>query len=195
MKLAWPQATIIACALTLLATIAAAGPAPSADPKLDAAVKTAMQMPRDGFRDLYVRQVWLKIMSARLARIIANPTKRQKLLLLVHAEAVKAGVPAALVLAIINAESNFDRWAVSSVGAQGLMQIMPFWLKIAGKPGDNLFNSRTNLRLGCTILAYYLKRAHGDIALALQSYYGLRYGNRYSEKVLRLLATRWYWKP
>ncbi len=152
-----------------------------------------MHEPAGNFRDVYVRKVWLKLMSERLAPIIAKPQKRRKLLLIVHAQATKAKVPPALVLAIINTESNFDSWAVSPVGAQGLMQIMPFWLKEAGKPGDNLFNPQTNLRLGCTILAYYLKRAHGNFTLALQSYYGNRYGIQYSARVLRLLATRWYW--
>ncbi len=123
-----------------------------------------------------------------------NRKRATKLLLLLHAEATRAGVPPELVLAIVNAESDFDPWAVSATGAQGLMQIMPFWLKEAGKPGDNLFDPRTNLRLGCTILAWYLKRSHGDITLALQSYYGRRYGNTYSGRVLNLLDTRWYWK-
>jgi soluble lytic murein transglycosylase-like protein len=177
-----------------LATPAWAGPAPTSSSALTAAVKTAMHSPDDSFKNDAIRQVWLKTMSERLIRTIPDATRRRKLLLAVHAEAMQAKVPPALVLAIINTESNFDPWAVSSAGAQGLMQIMPFWLKKAGKPGDNLFNPRTNLRLGCTILAYYLKRAHGDIALALQNYYGNSYGNNYSGKVLRLLATRWYWK-
>jgi len=178
----------------VLASPTWAGPAPSSSSALTAAVKTAMHSSDDSFKNDAVRQVWLQTMSARLARTLPDAEKRRKLLLAVHAEATQAKVPPALVLAIINTESNFDPWAVSSAGAQGLMQIMPFWLKKAGKPGDNLFNPRTNLRLGCTILAYYLKRAHGDIALALQNYYGTSYGNNYSGKVLRLLATRWYWK-
>ena len=95
---------------------------------------------------------------------------------------------------MINVESDFKPWAVSSVGAQGLMQIMPFWLKAAGKPGDNLFNPRTNVRIGCTVLAYYLKHSHGDIAEALQRYYGNRFGTHYTTRVLQLLETRWYWK-
>lgn len=192
MKTAWLLASL--CGLTAATILPArAGPVPSTNPHLAAKVRTAMHEPADDFRDVYVRQVWLKVMSARLAPIIAKPQKRRKLLLLVHVQATRAKVPPALVLAIINAESNFDSWAVSPVGAQGLMQIMPFWLKEAGKPGDNLFNPQTNVRLGCTILAYYLKRAHGDFTLALQSYYGNRDGIQYSTRVLRLLATRWYW--
>ncbi|MDN5865261.1 MAG: lytic transglycosylase domain-containing protein [Gammaproteobacteria bacterium] len=194
MKSSTALATLAASALLFAASAVSAGPAPAASSALEAAVKTAMKAPDDSFRDDFVREVWLKTMSARLAGIIPDAAKRRKLLLAVHAEATHAGVPPALVLAIINVESNFDPWAVSSAGAQGLMQIMPFWLEEAGQPGDNLFDPRTNLRLGCTILAYYLKRADGDIALALQNYYGNRYGNGYSQRVLRFLATRWYWK-
>jgi len=157
-------------------------------------VRSALAAPTHGFRDRYGQSVWMHTMNARLERFVDNPARRRHLLLLVHGEAKRAGVPPSLVLAMINVESDFHRWAVSSAGAQGLMQIMPFWLKVAGKPGDNLFDPRTNVRIGCTVLAYYLKRSHGDIAEALQRYYGRRYGNRYEQKVLRLLSGRWYWK-
>lgn len=133
-------------------------------------------------------------MSARLEPYVPTARKRRKFLDIVREEAGRAGVPPSLILAMINVESNFKPWAVSAVGAQGLMQIMPFWLKVAGRSGDNLFNPRTNVRIGCTVLAYYLKRSHGDIAEALQRYYGKRFGTRYTSHVLRLLATRWYWK-
>ncbi|MGH8160545.1 MAG: transglycosylase SLT domain-containing protein [Gammaproteobacteria bacterium] len=184
-----------ACVFALaFASQAQAGPVSQTTAALTDKVKAAMKVSDDGFRDVYVRQVWMKIMGQRLAPIVPDSTRRHKLLLLVHGEAVEAGVPPALVLAIINVESDFKRWAVSTTGAQGLMQIMPFWLKVAGQPGDNLFNPRTNVRLGCTILAYYLKQADGDITLALQSYYGRRYGTTYSDKVIRLLNSRWHWE-
>jgi len=178
----------------LAGTTASAGPAPKAGTALRAAVRSALAAPDHGFRDRYGQDVWMQTMSARLARFVDKPARRRHLLLLIHGEAQRAGVPPSLVLAMINVESGFDRWAVSSAGAQGLMQIMPFWLKVAGKPGDNLFDPRTNVRIGCTVLAYYLKRSHGDIAEALQRYYGRRYGNGYERKVLRLLNGRWYWK-
>lgn len=133
-------------------------------------------------------------MSERLARYVHSPKRRKRLLMMVRQEAARVGVPPSLVLAMINVESDFNTWAVSRDGAQGLLQIMPFWLKVAGKPGDNLFNPRTNLRIGCTVLAYYLKRSHGDIAEALQRYYGKRFGTRYTTHILTLLETRWYWK-
>lgn len=188
-------ACFLACTATALATAAAsAGPAPSSATALQAAVTAALKQPDASFPDPYVQTVWLNVMGERLAPYVSDPGKRRRLLLLVHSEAVHAGVSPELVLAMINVESDFDPWAVSPVGAQGLMQIMPFWLKSDGRPGDNLFDPRTNLRLGCTILAYYLKRAHGDIALALQGYYGKEYDNRYAGRVLRLLSDRWYWQ-
>ena len=182
-------------ALGLLPAIpAAAGPAPSASTVLRTQVHAALATQNKPLANKYARSVWMKTMSARLAAYVSDPKQRKKLLVLVRTEATRAGVPPSLVLAMINVESDFKPWAVSSVGAQGLMQIMPFWLKVAGKPGDNLFNPRTNVRIGCTVLAYYLKRSHGDIAEALQRYYGKRFGTRYTTLVLKLLNTRWYWK-
>jgi len=171
-----------------------AGPAPSASTALQANVRQALAAPGGKPDNRYAKSVWLKTMSARLAPYIADADKRRRLLLLVHSEAAHARVPASLVLAMINVESDFKPWAVSTVGAQGLMQIMPFWLKVAGKPGDNLFNPQTNIRIGCTVLAYYLHRSHGDLAEALQRYYGSRFGNDYTTRVLKLLNSRWYWK-
>src|SRR3546814_8931332 len=91
-------------------------------------------------------------MSGRLRPYMKDEGRRLELLRLVHSEARRAKLAPELVLSVIEVESRFDRYAVSSAGAQGLMQIMPFWLKEIGKPGDNLFHTRTNLRMGCTIL-------------------------------------------
>lgn len=192
----WRPAATLACLIAGLAVAlpALGGPAPSASTALRAHVKSALAKEPVARKMRYDRSVWTKTMSARLAPYVANRKRRHRLLGLVHEEATSAGVPPSLVLAMINVESDFKPWAVSSVGAQGLMQIMPFWLKVAGEPGDNLFNPRTNLRIGCTVLAYYLEQTKGDIAEALQRYYGRRFGNRYTTRVLKLLNTRWYWK-
>ena len=189
----WAVAVCMALGL-VPATPAVAGPAPYASTALRTQVHAALAAPDKSNANRYDRSVWMQTMSKRLARYVVSPKRRKVLLGLVRNEASRAGVPPSLVLAMINVESDFKPWAVSSVGAQGLMQIMPFWLKVAGKPGDNLFNPRTNVRIGCTVLAYYLKRSHGDIAEALQRYYGKRFGTRYTTRVLRLLETRWYWK-
>ncbi|MDE1887819.1 MAG: transglycosylase SLT domain-containing protein [Gammaproteobacteria bacterium] len=145
------------------------------------------------FKDRYDAQVWLMTMSNRLAPIVPDVKKRMALLELIHAEATRAGVSPELVLSIINVESNFNRFAVSQAGAQGLMQIMPFWLKLSGQPNGNLFHENTNLRLGCTILKYYLQRSRGDIREALQRYNGATVGIDYSDRVLRALSSKWRW--
>lgn len=145
------------------------------------------------FKDKYDAQVWIMTMSNRLAATIADPHKRLALLELIHAEATRAGVSPELVLSIINVESDFHRFAVSHAGAQGLMQIMPFWLKLSGQPNGNLFHETTNLRLGCTILKYYLDRSHGDIREALQRYNGATVGIDYSDSVLKALSRTWSW--
>ncbi|HVC27930.1 MAG TPA: transglycosylase SLT domain-containing protein [Gammaproteobacteria bacterium] len=161
-------------------------------PELLALVKKATA-DNSSFKDKYDAQVWLMSMSNRLVAIISDPHKRLALLEQIHTEATRAGVSPQLVLSIIQVESNFDRFAVSHAGAQGLMQIMPFWLKLSGQPNGNLFHESTNLRLGCTILKYYLERSHGDIREALQRYNGATVGIDYSDSVLKALTRTWSW--
>ncbi|HET7649235.1 MAG TPA: transglycosylase SLT domain-containing protein [Gammaproteobacteria bacterium] len=162
------------------------------DPALIQLVKQAAS-DNSGFRDKYVAQVWLMTMSQRLAPLIPDDGRRLTLLKMIHEEATRANVSPELVLSVIDVESRFDRFAISRVGAQGLMQIMPFWLKLIGRPDDNLFHVRTNLRMGCTILKYYLDKSHGDIREALQRYNGVTDGINYSDKVLKALSRKWYW--
>ncbi len=145
-----------------------------------------------GFRDRFTAEVWLLDMSQRLQRWIEDDEQRLELLRLTHREASRAGLPAELVLAVIEVESAFDRWAISRVGAQGLMQVMPFWLKEIGRPGDNLHDPATNLRLGCTILRYYLDREKGDLRRALGRYNGSLRSPVYPEKVFAALGQRWF---
>ena len=96
-----------------------------------------------------------------------------------------------LVLAVIDVESGFDRVAISRSGAFGYMKIMPFWLAKIGRPGDNLFQTRTNLRMGCTILRYYLDMEHGNYVHALARYDD-SYGKvNFPYSVLMLLNKRW----
>lgn len=81
----------------------------------------------ESFQDRFDAEVWLLDMSTRLKRYVSDPQERLTLLRLVHQEASKAGLKPDIVLALIHAESHFDRFAISSVGAQGMMQVMPFW--------------------------------------------------------------------
>jgi len=146
----------------------------------------------DSFEDRFDAEVWLLDMSNRLKKRMPNPRKRLRLLKQIHYEANRAKLAPELVLSVIEVESNFNRWAISRVGARGLMQIMPFWLKEIGKPNDDLFKPITNLRFGCTILRHYLDRENGDLVRGLARYNGSLGSKRYSNKVLNALSDRWY---
>lgn len=146
----------------------------------------------DSFQDRYDAEVWLLDMSTRLQKRMPESEERLLLLRLIHQEATRARLTPELVLAVIDVESKFDRYAVSSAGAQGLMQIMPFWLNEIGHPDDNLIHSHTNLRLGCTILRYYLDKEKGDLRRALGRYNGDTHNRMYADKVLDALFKRWY---
>lgn len=144
------------------------------------------------FPDRFDAQVWLTDMSARLARQVSDPQERIEILERVHLEATRAELPPELVLAVIDVESNFDRFAVSVAGARGLMQIMPFWLDEIGRPDDNLMRIETNLRFGCTILKYYMNIENGDLQRALGRYNGSLGSRKYPNKVLDKLRLKWF---
>jgi len=115
---------------------------------------------------------WLAAMSKRLALRIADRLQREEFLVSVHYEAKRAGLDPQLVLGLIQVESNFRKYAVSRAGAQGFMQVMPFWVQLIGRAEDNLFHLRTNLRFGCVILRHYLDQEKGDLYRALGRYNG-----------------------
>jgi soluble lytic murein transglycosylase-like protein len=146
----------------------------------------------DSFQDRFDAEVWLTDMSSRMGRRIEDPEERLRILKQVHYEARRANLEPEVVLALINVESNFDRFAISSAGARGLMQIMPFWLDEIGRPGDNLFDVATNLRFGCTILNIYLKREKGNLHKALARYNGSVGKHWYPQRVFKALRKTWY---
>ena len=146
----------------------------------------------DSFQDRFDAEVWLHDMSTRLADRVSDPQERITILKTVHYEASRADVAPELVLAVIDIESNFDRYAVSRADARGLMQVMPFWLKEIGHPDDNLFHIHTNLRMGCTILGYYMKMENDNLHRALGRYNGSLGSTRYSDKVIEALSNKWY---
>ena len=146
----------------------------------------------DSFGDRFDAEVWLTDMSTRLARQVRNPEERIEILTRVHYESQRAELEPELVLAIIEVESNFDRYAVSVAGALGLMQVMPFWLDEIGRPGDNLLHIDTNLRYGCTILKFYLDKENGDLRRALGRYNGSLGKRKYPNKVIDKLTTKWF---
>ena len=116
---------------------------------------------------------WLLAMSKKLEKRIPDTAYRIELLKTIHYEATRAGLDPQLVLGIIQVESGFKKYAVSTAGARGLMQVMPFWVDLIGnKEQHNLFHLRTNLRFGCTILRHYLDIEKGNLFRALGRYNG-----------------------
>jgi soluble lytic murein transglycosylase-like protein len=175
--------------LLLIGTGIAAANEP--DPELREVLKAAAgESP--SFVDRFHAEVWLTDMSARLARQVRDPEERIEILTLVHMEAARVDLPPELILAVIEVESNFDRYAVSVAGALGLMQIMPFWIDEIGRPEDNLLHTTTNLRYGCTILRFYYDKENGDLRRALGRYNGSLGKRKYPNKVIDKLTRKWF---
>ena len=146
---------------------------------LSASVRAVLQQsvsdqaaPKLAFATQYEADSWLSKMSRRLAKRVPDADERMDLLKTVHYEATRAGLDPELVLGLIEVESGFKKYAVSSVGARGYMQVMPFWVKEIGSSEQNLFHLRINLRYGCTILRHYLDIEKGDLFRALGRYNG-----------------------
>jgi len=143
------------------------------------------------FQDKYDRAVWFAAMEPKLKHHVKDPAEREAILEQVQCEAKRLQLPPGLVMAVIEVESRFDRWAVSSAGAVGLMQVMPFWPRKLGMGNEQLVRIPYNIRMGCTILKFYLDREKGDYTRALARYNGSVGRRNYSDKVLISLANRW----
>jgi soluble lytic murein transglycosylase-like protein len=191
-----------ACALALL--LACASPAAHAesqrfgdarsgpDPELREILVAAIA-DADSFDDRFDAEVWLTDMSRRLSRQVPDPEERLHILKTVHRNASIAGVEPELVLAVIDVESNFDRFAISSATALGLMQVMPFWVPELGYQDKNqLFDVDTNVLLGCRILKYYLDMERGDLVKGLARYNGSIGRRWYSDRVIERLRSKWF---
>ena len=133
---------------------------------------------------------WTAEMSRRLTARVPDERERRDLLATVHYEARRAGLDPQLVLAIMQVESAFRKFAISTADARGYMQVMPFWLRLIGTPDQNLFHLRTNLRYGCTILRHYLDLENGDMYRALGRYNGSLGRPEYPNAVLAAMD-RW----
>ena len=149
----------------------------------------------NGFRDRFDAEVWVVDMQQRLAPLVPDAQERLDLLTQVHQQASRVDLHSELVLAVIEIETHFDRYAVSRAGAQGLMQVMPFWKNELGRPEDNLTDTATNLRYGCHILRFYLDREDQHLSRALAAYNGSRGSERYPNKVRDAWQTRWRTQP
>jgi soluble lytic murein transglycosylase-like protein len=146
------------------------------------------------FEDKFDRAVWFAAMEPRLKLIVKDETERNLILEQVQCEAKRLQLPPGLVMAIIDVESRFNRWAISPAGAVGLMQVMPFWPRQLGMQNSQLVEIPHNIRMGCTILKYYLERERGDYSRALARYNGSLGRRNYSDLVLVRLANRWQYK-
>ena len=138
--------------------------------------------------------IWVSEMSRRLAPRIDDALYRREFLATVHYEATRAGLDPQLVLGVIQHESNFRKYAISTADARGYMQVMPFWTRVIGTPEHNLFQLRTNLRYGCVILRHYLDTENGDLFRALGRYNGSLGRPEYPNAVLDAM-NRWLYTP
>lgn len=134
---------------------------------------------------------WLHEMSERLRRRIPDRKQRIELLKTVQYEAVRYGLDPQLVLGIIEVESGFRKYATSSAGARGYMQVMPFWSKLLGQPRHNLYRMRINIKYGCVIMRHYLRIENGDYFRALGRYNGSLGKAEYPNLVLAAWKGRW----
>ena len=154
--------------------------------------------PKPAFETMELRIAylkWLGEMSTRLKKRKAEHLTRVEFLETVWYESKRAGLEPSLVLGLIQVESGFRKYAISSVGARGYMQVMPFWARLIGD-GDvsRLFHMQTNLRFGCVILRHYLTLEKGDLFLGLGRYNGSRGKPEYPNAVFGSRRL-WDYKP
>ena len=187
------QASIFGCSSLLFSEHAKAG-GQLEEPLIDS-VRTALSSaianqapPIPEFKDTEAKLSHLRWLAAMSDRLLTKKTElqiRKEFLQTVWYESRRSGVDTALVLGLIQVESNFRKFAVSVVGARGYMQVMPFWTRVIGD-GDSskLFHMQTNLRFGCVILRHYLDREKGDLFMGLGRYNGSRGKAPYPDAVL-----------
>jgi soluble lytic murein transglycosylase-like protein len=191
---------LLAIALASLLTVAA--PAVYAGAQiyepLSASVQAALSkavsdraVPYLAFESETEAREWLLVNSARLAKRIPDRVAREELLVTVHYEAKRAGLDPQLVLGLIQVESAFRKYALSSAGARGFMQVMPFWVRVLGNADHNLFHLRVNLRYGCVILRHYIDLEKGDLFRALGRYNGSLGRPEYPNMVLAAWRGQW----
>lgn len=147
----------------------------------------------NSFESDEVARRWLLAMAPKLRSKIPDSKARVEFLRTVHYEATRAGLDPQLVLAVIQVESNFRKYAVSTAGARGYMQVMPFWLELIGTKDHNLFHLRTNLRYGCLILRHYLDIERGNLTRALGRYNGSLGQLGYPNLVQAALKSGWHY--
>jgi soluble lytic murein transglycosylase-like protein len=167
-----------------------------ADQQRDPELKELLQKivgSADCFTDKYESEVWYKSMEPRLAQFVPTHEERVEILNHVYCEAKRdpnLQIPPDLVMALMEVESRFDRWAVSPAGAVGLMQVMPFWPRQLGV-ANQLVKIAPNIRMGCEILRYYLRVENHNWSLALARYNGSVGHNKYPALVMQRWERAW----
>lgn len=184
---------VLAAAAAILLACGAARADQQRDPALKNVVAGAIRQAQC-FPDRFDSAVWYRLMEPRLRRAVPDPRERVEILKDVYCETHRPGetrLPPGLVMALIEVESRFDRWAVSSAGAVGLMQVMPFWPEQLGMKRWELTHIAANVRMGCAILRFYLRAEHRNYARALARYNGSIGRRSYSDAVLERWGDRW----
>jgi len=182
-------AALLALALTLAP---AARADQQRDPELRGVIEKAIAQAQC-FSDQYDSAVWYTLMEPRLRARVKEKEERIDILRQVYCETHRRGearLPPGLVMAVIDVESRFDRWAVSNAGAVGLMQVMPFWPEKLGMHRYELVHVAPNIRMGCAILRYYMTYERNDVRKALARYNGSIGRRNYPDLVLTQW-TRW----
>src|SRR5215470_18152694 len=181
--------------LLLAATLTVGRPAGAdqqRDPELKEVIARAIAQAQC-FTDHYDSAVWYTLMEPRLRPLVKEKNERIDILEQVYCETHRPGesrLPPGLVMALISVESRFDRWAVSSAGAVGLMQVMPFWPEQLGMRRYELTRVAPNIKMGCAIFRFYLKKENNSVTRALARYNGSIGRRTYSDLVLNQW-TRW----
>ena len=145
----------------------------------------------NSFRDVVHAIGWIGQQSHQLRNKIPDDRKRRELLRMIHYEATRYQLDPDLVLALIEVESGFNRFALSHVGASGLMQVMPFWKELIGSDKDSLFDVQTNLRYGCIILRHYLDVEKNNVERGLARYNGSLGTDAYSSLVINVWQAKY----
>jgi soluble lytic murein transglycosylase-like protein len=186
------SALSIVLLLAALPAIARAGQAQD-EPELKAVVQRAIEL-APCFSEKFDSDVWFRLQEPRLLQLVKDANERKEILETAFCEATRPDerpLPPGLILAVMDVESRFDRWAVSGAGAVGLMQVMPFWPDKLGMQRHELTQIKANLRMGCAILRFYLQRERNDYGKALARYNGSTGKRNYSDLVITRWTTRW----
>ena len=163
------------------------------DPELRGVVAQAISS-AECFPDKFDSAVWYTMMEPKLRRAVSDTAERMQILKTAYCEAHRPGaqrLPPGLIMAVIDVESRFNRWAVSSAGAVGLMQVMPFWPSQLGQKRHQLTQVEANMRMGCAILRFYLQREKNDVRRALARYNGSVGRREYPDKVVLRWTRTW----